>query len=243
MGRSGLAISACAAALACVSLGASCSKDIFDVTVNLSSETYSANVGTQSGTIPTVTCDPAAPTACTGGQAADANGMVVTTGPATVGVTLSCDAATVRCFAQVNVRVVYPVDVSQDDAFVAAVAQRSISLVRLADLAYTVPVNTLTFEAPAVDIYVGPAGTALETDPGVVMVGSTAPIPAGTPVTAAQHVTIADGSPGRALIEESVQAEQPFVLMLTMGPRIEAGDPIPAGTFEVDLSPLVQLGF
>jgi hypothetical protein len=243
MGRFGLASSACAVALACAPLAGGCSKDIFDVTVDLSSESYSANVGAQSGTIPTVTCDPAAPSACTGGQAADANGMMVTMGPATVGVTLSCDAATVRCFAQVNVRVVYPVNVLQDDAFVAAVAQRSISLVRLADLAYTVPVNTLTFEAPAVQIYVGPAGTALETDPGVVMVGSTTPIPAATPVTGAQHFTIADGSPARALIEESVQAELPFVFVLTMAPRIEAGDPIPAGMFEVDLFPQVQLGF
>lgn len=243
MGRFGLASSACAVALACASLAAACSKDIFDVTVKLGSESYSANIGMQSGTIPTVTCDPAAPSACTGGQAVDPNGMMVTTGPATVGVSLSCDAATVHCFAQVNVRVVYPVNVLQDDAFVAAVAQRSISLVRLADLAYTVPVNTLTFEAPAVDIYVGPAGTALETDPGVVSVGSTSPIPAATPVTATQHFTIADGSPARALIEGSVQAELPFVFVLTLGPRVEAGDAIPAGTFEVDLFPQVQLGF
>jgi hypothetical protein len=230
-------------ALTCAPLAASCSKDIFDVTVNLGAQTYSANVGQQSGTVPTVTCDPAAPTTCTGGQAVDPNSTMVTTGPATVGVSLSCDAATVHCFAQANVRVVYPVNVLQDDAFVAAVAQRSISLVRLADLAYTVPVNTLTFEAPAVDVFAGPAGTALETDPGVVSVGSTTPIPAGTPVTAAQHFTIADGSPARALIEESVQAEQPFVFVLTMGPRVEAGDAIPAGMFEVDLLPQVQLGF
>jgi len=67
-----LASSACAMALTCAPLAASCSKDIFDVTVNLGAQIYSANVGQQSGTVPTVTCDPAAPTTCTGGQAVEA---------------------------------------------------------------------------------------------------------------------------------------------------------------------------
>jgi hypothetical protein len=94
-----------------------------------------------------------------------------------------------------------------------------------------------------VNIYVGPAGTTSETDPGVVSVGSTAPIPAATPVTSPLHLTIADGSPARTLIEQSIQAEQTFVFVVTLAPRIASGDPIPAGAIEVDLFPQIQLGF
>lgn len=235
-------VSASAVAMVACSLWAGCSKDIFDVTVELGSEAYTADFGQQSGTVPTVTCDPASPTLCTGGQTVDTT-AAATAGPATVGVTPGCDAATDLCFVQVNARVVYPVNVLQDDNFVTKVAQRSISLVRLADLAYTVPANTLTFEAPTVDIYVGPAGTTLETDPDVVHVGSTVPVPAGTTVTTQMHVTIGDGSPARALIEQSIKAEQTFVFVLTLAPRIEAGAPIPGGAIEVDLFPQVALGF
>jgi len=240
--RSSVAKLACTAVLAWAA-AAGCSKDIFDVTVELGTEAYDADFGCTNGTIPTVTCDPASPSVCTTGQIVDTDATPVAGIPARVAITPGCDASKDLCFAQVNARSIYPVDVLQDDNFVTKVAQRSISLVRLVDLAYTVPINTTNFEVPAVQIYVGPAGTALETDPGVVPVGTTSPIPPGTPVTTTMHLTIEDGSPARALIEQSIQAEQPFVLVLTLAPRIEAGAQIPAGAIEVDLFPQVALGF
>jgi hypothetical protein len=226
-----------------VAVATGCSTDIFDTTVELGSEAYDADFGCNNGTIPTVACSPGSSSVCAAGQTIETDASAATGVPANVSVTPGCDATSDLCFAQVSARVVYPVNVLQDDNFVNAVARRSISLVRLADLAYTVPIDTLTFEVPAVAIYVGPAGTTLETDPGVVSVGSTAPIPAGTPVTVAMHLTIADGSPARALIEQSIQSEQTFVFVLTLAPRIEAGQTIPAGAIEVDLFPQVQLGF
>lgn len=221
---------------------AGCSGDDFDVTVELGAEAYDADFGCTNGTVSTVICDPASPSVCTG-LTVDADATPVAASPANVAVTRGCDASTDRCFAQANARTIYAVNVLHDDNFVTKVAQRSISLVHLADLAYTVPINTTTFEVPAVDIYVGPAGTARETDPGVVLVGTTSPIPPGTTVTTAMHLTIEDGSPARALIEKSIQAEQTFVFVLTLAPRIAPGAPIPAGAIEVDLSPQVALGF
>lgn len=232
-----------AAALVCLSLAAGCSTDIFDTTVNLGSEAYDADFGCTNGTIPTVTCNPDSASTCAAGQTVGADASAATGVPANVSVTPGCDVTSDLCFAQVSARVIYPVNVLQDDNFVSAVARRSISLVRLADLAYTVPIDTLTFEVPVVDVHVGPAGTTAETDPGVVLVGSTAAIPAGTPVDTPMHLTIADGSPARALIEESIHAEQTFVFVLTLAPRIEAGQTIPAGAVEVDLFPQIQLGF
>jgi hypothetical protein len=223
-------------------LGGGCSKDIFDVTVELGSETYSADFGQRTGTVPTIACNPHYPDVCSGASVIAPN-EVASAGPVTAGVTTGCDGTIDLCFAQVSARVVYPVNVLQDDGFVTAVAERSISLVRLAQVAYTVPTNTLTFDVPSVDIYVGPAGTLRETDPGVVQVGSTVAVPATTPFTTPMNLVIADGSPGRALIEQSIQAAQTFVFVLTLAPRIEAGAPVPAGAVEVDLFPQVDLGF
>lgn len=235
------------AKLACIAVlawaaAAGCSGDDSDVTVELGAEAYDADFGCTNGTVSTVICDPASPSVCTG-LTVDADATPVAATPADVAVTRGCDASTDRCFAHVNARIVYPVNVLHDDNFVTSVAQRSISIVRLADLAYTVPINTTTFEVPAVDIYVGPAGTARETDPGVVLVGTTSPLPPGTPVTTPMHLTIEDGSPGRTLIEQSIQAEQTFVFVLALAPRIAAGGRIPAGAIEVDLFPQLALGF
>jgi hypothetical protein len=233
---------ACAALLASAPWVIGCSSDIFDVTVDLGSEAYHTDFGCTNGNIPSVACDPSAPTVCAYEQPVEADVSATAGVPANVSVTPGCDASSDSCFAQVMARVVYPVNVLQDDNFTTKVAQRTISLVHLADLAYTVPIDTLTFAVPTVNIYVGPAGTTSETDPGVVSVGSTAPIPAATPVTLPLHLTIADGSPARTLIEQSVQAEQTFVFVVTLAPRIAAGDPIPAGAIEVDLFPQIQLG-
>src|ERR1035438_7080596 len=102
-----------------------CSKDIFDVTVELGSETYSADVGQQTGTIPTIACNPHYPGVCSAATVVAPND-VAAAGPVTVAVTPGRDGTTNLCFAQVSARVVYPVSVLQDDGFVTAVAQRSL---------------------------------------------------------------------------------------------------------------------
>ena len=230
------------AALAILSIGsAACSADVFDVDVALASHAYQADFGPSSGTIPTVACDPAMPSACGMGSM-----LAVTTAvPATtdVSVDLGCDPTSSRCFAEAHARVSYELDVLQDDAFVTKVERHAISVVQSVDLAYTLPTNTLTFDVPAIDVYVGPAGATKETDPGVVLVDSISSIAAGTTFVAdRRHLTLAEGSPGRALIVSSIQAKQPFVFVVVTAPRSEAGSPVPGGAFEIDIYPTVGLG-
>lgn len=235
---------AAAAALGALWLGPGCSADIFDVDVDLRPQAYAFDFGAPDGTIPTVTCDPAMPDACAA-SAADAAQAASTavTGPTQVQVSLGCDPGTQRCFAQAEARTPLSVDVRQDDGFTAAVEQRAISFVRVADVAYAVPTNTLTFDLPEIDVYVGPPEATRETDPGVVFLDRIAPIPAMTSFTDRRHLTVADGSPARALLESSVRDQRTFVVLLVAAPRLEAGAPVPGGTLEVDLYPRITLGF
>jgi hypothetical protein len=232
-----------ALALGFVVLGASaCSIDVFDVDVPLSPHAYQADFGPSSGTIPTVACDATMPTVCGTGQTLAAT---TTDGaPADVSVAVGCDAATSRCFAQANARVTYELDVLQDDAFVTKVERRAISVVRSIDLAYTLPKNTLTFDVPRIDVYVGPTGSKTETDPGVVLVDSVQSITAGLTFgdDARRHLTLADDSPARTLIASSIQAKTPFVFVIATAPRLDAGTPAPGGAFELDVYPTLGLG-
>jgi hypothetical protein len=221
---------------------AACSSDVFDVDVALSSHPFNADFSPSNGTIPTITCDPTMPGLCGLGQV-----LAVTTSdgsPADVNVDVGCDSGTNRCFAEAHARLVYELDVLQDDAFVTKVERRAISFVRMLDIAYTMPTNTLTFAVPRVDVYVGPMGARTESDAGVSIVDSITSIGAGTTfVDEPRHLMLADGSPARTLIEQNVQSKTPFVFMLVTAPRLEAGAPAPGGAFEIDLVPTVRLGF
>jgi hypothetical protein len=223
-----------------VTAAAGCTSDIFDVEVDLKTETYKADFGAATGTIPIVTCDPANPGVCSDGRVVNVN-TAATGVPAEVQVSPGCDATTDRCFVEASARIAYPVDVREDDAFASAVASRTVTFVRIADFVYTVPANSLTFDIPQIDIYVGPAGSAQETDPGVVAVGSTPALAAGGTLTDG-HITVDDDSPARATIEDNIMNQRPLVFLVVLSPRLEAGAAIPAGALEVDVSPHLLIG-
>jgi hypothetical protein len=228
--------------LAVASIGiVSCSPDVFDVDVDLAPHSYQADFGASSGTIPTVACDPAMPGACVTDQSFAASSTVGV--PADVTVTVGCDPAIARCYAAAHARLAYELDVLQDDDFVTKVERRAISVVRGIDLAYTMPVNTLTFDVPRIDVYVGPSGTKTEADPGVALVDSISSIGAGTTFVAERrHLTLTDHTQARAQIESNIQAKEPFVFVIVTTPRLEAGAPVPGGALEIDIYPKVELG-
>ena len=227
--------------MAAVLWGGACSSDIFDVNVALASHAYSADFGSATGTIPTVTCATGMPSICDTQQR---DAVVATPGPTNVSVDIGCDAASMRCFAEATARLTYTLDVLQDNDFITKVERHSTWIVHSVDLAYTVPTNTLTFAVPQVDVYVGPPGTTTETDAGVSFVDSTTPIAAGTTfVDQPMHLTLASGSPARDFIASSVQSKQPIVFVVVMTQRLEAGSPVPAGSLELDISPSLELGF
>ena len=221
--------------------GPTCNTDVFDVTVNLAAQTYHMDFGAATGTIPTVTCGAGMPRLCDIQQRAT---VTTTPGPTNVTIEPGCDSTTKRCFVAATVRLTEQVDVLQDSDFVTKVARHSAWIVKSVTLAYTVPSNTLTFEIPKIDVYVGPAGTKTEADPDVAYVDSTVPVAAGTTfVDPPRELTVAAGSPARDLIVSSVEAKRTIVFVVVATLRIEAGAPVPAGNLQLDIYPSLTLGF
>jgi hypothetical protein len=226
-------------ALAALLLAASLGCGLFDFDVDLAQQTFTLDFGQQTGTMPAIACDASAG-ACGSAPTFDVSGTAGV--PSTVDVTLGCDGASHQCYALVNARAAQTVAVLQDDNFSSKVARHSLSLVTLSDVAYTIPVNTLTFDIPQADVYAGPAGSTRETDPGVALLGTTQPIMAGTPTTTTQHMTINDDSPARPVIEHAVENKQDFVFIVVASPRMNAGNPVPAGSIQIVVSPKLKVG-
>jgi hypothetical protein len=215
--------------------------DIFDFEVDLAPQTFRLDFGQQSGTVPTVACDATADV-CGSAPTLALDTSSTTGAPSEVEVALGCDGNTGTCFAQANARVAQGVAVLQDDGFWSRVGRNALSFVQLADIGYTIPSNTLTFEVPQIDIYAGPAGSLRETDAGVAVVGSTQPIPAGTVITDEQHLVIDDGTPARGLIEDAIENKRDFVFIVVAAPRMGAGSTFPAGAVQIDIFPSLIVG-
>jgi hypothetical protein len=215
---------------------AGCSTDIFDLEVGLTSQSYAFDFGKAQGTIPTVTCDPAAPGVC--GTAPPIAVDPALGVPANVEVALACDGGNRQCYAQAAARVAQPMVVQAGD-----LAREAISYVRFADIAYTVPANSLTFRIPSIEIYAGPGGSQRETDPGVALLGTTAAVPAATTITTEQHLIVDDDTPARPLIEDAIRNLDEIAFIVVVKPRIDAGGALPAGVIHVNVYPSVVVNF
>ena len=220
--------------------GATCG--LLDFDVDLAQQTFMLDFGQQTGTMPAVACASATAGACDAAASFNVDAASAAGVPATVDVTLGCDDGSRQCYALVNARAAQTVAVLQDDNFSSKVARHGLSFVKLADVAYTIPTNTLTFDIPQANVYAGPAGSTRETDPGVALLGSTQPIKAGTPTTEAQHMIIDDNSPARPVIEHAVEHKQDFVFIVVASPRMNAGNPVPAGSIQFVVSPKLKVG-
>lgn len=225
--------------LSCVSaaLGlGGCSSDIFDVDVAFTPQSYDFDFGAEAGEVPAVACD-VADDPCAG-VAVELSGAETLRA-----VRVGCNQAAGQCYVQADAELAVTLSVLEQSDFPTKVRRRGVALVRTLELGYAVPVNTLTFDLPQVDLFVGPDGTRHFDDPGVVYVDSIRPVPAGeqTPLPT-RHLTIADRSPARDLLQAAVMRQEPFVFVLAMSPRVLSGQPIPAGQLAVELFPRMRLG-
>jgi len=214
---------------------------LFDFDVDLAPQTFRLDFGQQTGVMPAIACDATAGT-CDSAAAFNVDTSAMAGVPSQVELALGCDTGTGQCYAQVNARALQTVGVIQDDSFSSKVERHAVSFVKLADIAYAVTSNTLTFDIPGVAVYAGPAGATRETDPGVALLGTTEPIAAGTTTTGSQHLIITDDSPARPVIEHAVEHKQDFVFIVVASPRLNAGNPVPAGAIDIEVFPKLTIG-
>ena len=232
MSRWGTVIAALSAGLLSCGL---INPNILDTDIRLQRQVYSQDFGKSMGTIPEVPCS-AQTDLCQ--QVTDAVGG----GQQARGV---CDTGAMRCYAEASMTLPYTVNLSQDQAFQSGVAGRVVQFVRAVELGYSLPVNTLTFDIPEVEVFLGPQDAKNKTDPGVVRIGTIGPFSAGQTISdsSPRKLAIADGSPARSQLEQNVKNPKvPFVFLISATPRLDSGKPVPAGKLELHVFPKITVG-
>jgi hypothetical protein len=216
----------------------------YDYTFDL--QHFSASVGDKQSsgqTVPTMACDPTA--------SSDVCAMV--TLPASAMARLACDAPTKQCVALAEVRLPYPVDLSQQ-TLPAPVVQYTVDGVSIKKVAYWVS-NMLNVTVPEVDLYVAPSAAKDETDPEATLLGSMAMLPAGDSACADAVDSKGDGlagsgvvvcdlkltESGKSALAGFVKAYQtPFQFIAHATVTARGGDPLPVGTIDYFVHPTVS---
>jgi hypothetical protein len=210
--------------------------NVLTTEIHLQTQTYQQNFGTATGTtVPSVPCT-AQQNTCQQLQ------PLLTSSD----VTALCDGT--ACYAEANVTLTYTVNLSMDAAFQSSVGQKLVQAVQGIDLAYGLPTNTLTFEIPELDLYVGPQNATAVTSQGVVQVGTIGPFAAGVPVKdGSLHLTLDSTKPAwPQLVSDIMSPNVPFVFLISTSasnpPKIMAGDAVPAGQVQLDVLPTITVG-
>jgi hypothetical protein len=227
------------AALALGSAALGCgliSADIFDIPITLQAQTYTLNLGNNTGKVQPVPCR-----AEMDNCALAASGITLGAGSTVAG---KCDTAAMTCTAEVTAVLTYPVTLAEDQSFATSVGGKAVNAVRTIEFSYGVPTNTTTVDLPTSDLYIGPQNAKTPADQGVVFIDKIPAIARGTTIPdGSRKIAIADGTPAREKFIYYVQNPRvPFVLMLVTKPVVRANQDMPAGRLELKLTPKIVVG-
>lgn len=201
--------------------------NIFDTTVTLQTQTYQQDFGSNMGTVPSIPC----------------SNDNVCGAVSAMGATGRCDMAAKTCYADASVTLPYPLTLSKDSSFQSGIGQKLVQSVRGVDLAYTVPSNTMTFAMPEISVYVGPQSAKLTTDSGVALIGKIPPLAAKQTLTTPGVLKVTAGTPAYSLLFNAITTPStPIVFLLAANPRVNAGQPVPAGAIQVNVTPSLIVG-
>lgn len=166
---------------------------------------------------------------------------------------LTCDVATRSCVAFVEVRLPYPVDLSQQN-LPAPVVQYGIDKVTIEKVAYWVMTNTVNVAIPPIDLFVASSAAKDERDPSAKQIGSVAMLPARSAACAdsadsksdpmANGAAVCDiklSDAGQAAMATFIKDyKTPFQLIAHTKLVARAGDPLPVGTIDFFVRPTVS---
>lgn len=168
----------------------------------------------------------------------------------TVGTWSSCDSTVQRCQANVNFRLVQEINLSNEQAFPKEVANSSlVQLVKVSAVHYWVMINTLSFDLPAIEVYVGPQSLKRESDTGAILLGTLPAQPrmqlttcgqgaAGTESSRCHMQLTEEGKSALALLAKEYKTV--FNLLLVGKTTIRSGDPLPSGKLDLYIQPEIE---
>jgi hypothetical protein len=212
---------------------------LFDIPITLQTQEYKGNFGTSTGTVPTASCTAQAD------PCAQASGPV-STAVASSGATVTgiCDTTAMKCTAQINATLSYPVTLSQDQSFATGVAGKAVSAVHSIQLKYGIPKNTLSFNLPELDLYIAPQGVTKVDDPQAVFIDKIPAVPKGqTSADGSGAITVDTASKaGTQFVYYIQNPQKTFTLLVNAKPVVHAGDAMPAGEIWVHVTPTITVG-
>jgi len=217
------------------------STNTFSVPYSFSPISYESKFGDAQGTVPAIMCDPADANSCSAVQIPPGSSLMAV-----------CDDKARSCAATAELRLSYPVDLSMENLPSEAIMY-GINFVRISKVEYWSTNDTLNFNTPLIDLYVAPATAQDET--GGTKLGSIGPItPGGTPTcsdmrdsdTAAGTSMVCDmplDSDGENALENFVKDyKTEFQFIAHAKVSAMAGEPLPAGTLDFTVRPVISIG-
>jgi hypothetical protein len=148
------------------------------------------------------------------------------------------------CAADLKLTILYIIDASKDPAFTLGIAQGQADKMRDVKMTYGIT-STLNLAINKIDVYAGADGIRSTSDPKAQYLGTVGPVPAMGGITDSDdnYLLIEDGTPPHTqFVNYTKHPENKFdVLMVANTPRLKAGDPIPAGSIEIRMVPIVTL--
>jgi hypothetical protein len=217
------------------------SSNTFSVPYSFSPISYEDKFGDANGTVPAIMCDPGNANSCAAVQIPPGSSLMAV-----------CDDKAKSCAATAELRLSYPVDLTMENLPSEAIMY-GINFVSIGKVEYWSSNDTLNFNTPLIDIYVAPMTAQDET--GGTKLGSIGPImPGGTPTCSDTHDT--DSAAGMSMVcdmpldsdGENALAnfvkdyKTPFQFFAHTTVSAMAGEPLPAGTLDFTVRPVISIG-
>ena len=162
---------------------------------------------------------------------------------AQAGAQISCSGQTygckVQCGSQGSCEIVAEAEIGQtvdvSDKVKSQTSATVLSKVSFNYMLFKVPENTLTFDTPKIEVFVGPNAAGTTTDAGVVRFATMEAIPRGQTVLPGEQLNATEE--GKNALAGFVKSYQtPFKFFIKASLRFPSGSPVPQGKLTMQVN-------